>query len=103
MLRCDTNAKPQRGTFILYLFLGGSGTIPEEGPRDYKNQRLEKTVTVSFGHDKTTRHDRIATLMSSQQLRFRAQDVHKIKPVDVLAWSGKEFISPHPSLGSYSS
>lgn len=36
---------------------------------------------VSSGHDRT------AALMNSQQLWLPAQDLHKIKPIDISAWA----------------
>lgn len=94
MRRYDWNAKSQRGTFISYIPLPqSSGSIPEEGPRDSKNRRLERTVTVSFGHDKTTGHDKMATFMSSQKVTFPVQDINKIKPVSTLIESSS---SPTP-------
>lgn len=40
-----------------------------------------------------TRNNRNIVLVSSQQVSLPAQDRHKIKPVSILAWDGKRFMS----------
>lgn len=49
-----------------------------------KNRRLES------GQDRAT------ALMSSLQPWLFAQHLHKIKPVNILAYKGEGFLSPHP-------
>lgn len=72
-----------------------SGTITErerERQKGCNNQRIGRAGTMTSGHDGA------AVLMTSQQPWLRAQDPHKLKPVNTLPCGGKVFMNPPTPL-----
>lgn len=68
----------------------GSGIMEEKGAERLYEPEVRKDQRKS-----PSEHDRITGLMNLYQLRSPAQDLHEMKPNEILAWSGKEFMSLH--------
>lgn len=73
------------GFCVQFLPPKSQGSLWKREQKDCKSQRgWMATRKVSFGHTRAVAH------MNSERLWQHAQDLHKLKPDNMLAWSGTD-------------